>query len=112
MGRMTIRITDSTHERLKRLAKARIVSVNKLFEEFSTAALAEFDAETPFLARAARGSARRGMALLVSSWALSTWAAPQIHRGDPARVAVGEDVDDSANRQMDGSQIGNWTAAK
>ena len=37
---------------------------NKLVEEFSTAALAEFDAETRFLARAARGNAKRGLALL------------------------------------------------
>ena len=64
MGIMTIRIPDATHERLKRLAKARNVSLNKLIEEFSTAALAEFDAETRFLARAARGSVNRGLALL------------------------------------------------
>jgi hypothetical protein len=40
------------------------VSVNKLIEEFSTAALAEFDAETRFRARAARGNAKLGLALL------------------------------------------------
>jgi predicted transcriptional regulator len=64
MGTLTIRMPDATHERLKRLAKARNVSVNKLIEEFSTAALAEFDAETRFMVRAARGSTRRGLALL------------------------------------------------
>jgi predicted transcriptional regulator len=64
MGTLTIRMPDATHERLKQLAKARNVSVNKLIEEFSTAALAEFDAETRFLARAARGNPRRGLALL------------------------------------------------
>jgi predicted transcriptional regulator len=64
MGTLTIRMPDATHERLRQLAKARNVSVNKLIEEFSTAALAEFDAETRFLARAARGSVRRGLALL------------------------------------------------
>ena len=64
MRTMTIRIPDSTHDRLKQLAKARNVSVNKLVEEFSTAALAEFDAETRFLVRAARGSPKRGLALL------------------------------------------------
>jgi predicted transcriptional regulator len=64
MGTLTIRMPDATHERLKRLAKARKVSVNKLIEEFSTAALAEFDAETRFMVRAARGNARRGLALL------------------------------------------------
>jgi len=64
MGTLTIRMPDATHERLKQLAKSRNVSVNKLIEEFSTAALAEFDAETRFLARAARGSPTRGLALL------------------------------------------------
>ena len=64
MGTLTIRMPDATHERLKQLARARKVSVNKLIEEFSTAALAEFDAETRFLARAARGSPGRGLALL------------------------------------------------
>ena len=64
MGTLTIRMPDATHDRLRQLAKARKVSVNKLIEEFSTAALAEFDAETRFLARAARGSVGRGLALL------------------------------------------------
>jgi predicted transcriptional regulator len=64
MGTLTIRMPDATHDRLRQLAKARKVSVNKLIEEFSTAALAEFDAETRFLARAARGSPARGLALL------------------------------------------------
>ena len=64
MGTLTIRMPDATHERLKQLAKAKNVSVNKLIEEFSTAALAEFDAETRFLARAARGNPRRGLARL------------------------------------------------
>ena len=64
MGPMTIRVPDDTHERLRRLAEARGVSVNKLIEELSTAALAEFDAETRFRIRAARGSAREGLRLL------------------------------------------------
>lgn len=64
MGMLTIRVPDATHERLKQLAKARNVSVNKLIEEFSTAALAEFDAETRFQVRAARGRAKQGLALL------------------------------------------------
>jgi len=61
---LTIRMPDATHERLKRLAKARNVSVNKLIEEFSTAALVEFDVETRFQVRAARGNTKRGLALL------------------------------------------------
>lgn len=64
MGMLTIRVPDATHERLKQLAKARNVSVNKLIEEFSTAALAEFDAETRFQVRAARGRTKQGLALL------------------------------------------------
>ena len=64
MGTLTIRMPDATHDRLKQLARSRNVSVNKLVEEFSTAALAAFDAETRFVARAARGNAKRGLALL------------------------------------------------
>ena len=45
MATFTIRMPDDTHERLKHLATARSVSMNKLIEEFSIAALAEFDAE-------------------------------------------------------------------
>lgn len=55
MGTLTIRMPDATHVRLRQLAKSRNVSVNKLIEEFSTAALVEFDAETRFRARAAHG---------------------------------------------------------
>jgi len=64
MGTLTIRVPDDTHERLRRLAEARGVSVNKLMEELSTAALAEFDAETRFRVRADRGSAREGLRML------------------------------------------------
>jgi predicted transcriptional regulator len=64
MGTLTIRVPDDTHERLRRLAEARGVSVNKLIEELSTAALAEFDAETRFRIRAGRGDAREGLRLL------------------------------------------------
>ena len=64
MSTLTIRVPDATHERLKQLARARRVSVNKLIEEFSTAALAEFDAEVRFRARTARGDPLRGLALL------------------------------------------------
>jgi predicted transcriptional regulator len=64
MGTLTIRVPDDTHERLKRLAQARGVSINKLIEEMSTAALAEFDAETRFRIRAARGDAAAGLRVL------------------------------------------------
>lgn len=64
MGTVTLRIPDEKHERLRQLARRRKVSVNKLMEELSTLALAEFDAETRFRARAARGSPDRALELL------------------------------------------------
>ena len=64
MGTMTIRLPDDKHTRLKALAARRGMSLNKLFEEFSTIALTEFDAETRFSVRAGRGNADAGLALL------------------------------------------------
>ena len=64
MMRLTIRLPDNQHERLKTLASERDVSLNKLFEEFSTKALAEFDTENRFRMRAARGSKQRGLEIL------------------------------------------------
>jgi predicted transcriptional regulator len=54
MSVLTIRVPDAKHQRLKHLAKARGISVNKLIEELSTVALAQHDAETRFRALAAR----------------------------------------------------------
>jgi len=59
-----VRIADDKHERLKELAKARGMSLNKLMEELSTIALVEFDAETRFRAMAAQGNPERGIAIL------------------------------------------------
>ncbi|TMI99190.1 MAG: toxin-antitoxin system HicB family antitoxin [Alphaproteobacteria bacterium] len=64
MGTLTIRLTDDQHRRLKTLAARRGLSLNKLFEEFGTSALAEFDAETRFTLRAARGNPAQGLRLL------------------------------------------------
>jgi plasmid stability protein len=64
MGTLTIRLTDDQHERLKTLAAQRGVSLNKLFEEFSTKAITEFDTETRFRLRAARGDKARGLDIL------------------------------------------------
>lgn len=64
MATLTIRLPDDKHERLKELAKRRNISVNKLIEELSTIALAEFDAETRFRAMAARGSVQSGLSVL------------------------------------------------
>jgi len=64
MATLTIRLPDEKHERLRQLAERRHVSMNKLIEELSTVALAEFDAETRFRARAALGSREQGLRLL------------------------------------------------
>jgi predicted transcriptional regulator len=64
MGTLTVRMPDDMHARLKQLARTRRLSVNKLLELMSSAALAEFDAETRFRARAAKGDVARGLALL------------------------------------------------
>jgi predicted transcriptional regulator len=64
MGAFMVRLTDDKHDRLKELAKARGMSLNKLMEELSTIALAEFDAETRFKAMAVKGNPERGISLL------------------------------------------------
>lgn len=64
MATLTIRIPDDKHDRLKMLAKRKKVSINKLIEEFSTQAIAEFDAETRFRTYAAQGSVKQGLKIL------------------------------------------------
>ena len=64
MATLTLRIPDDKHARLRELAKRRRISINKVFEELSTAGLAEFDAETRFRTMAARASAAKGLKLL------------------------------------------------
>ncbi len=64
MATMTIRIPDDKHSRLKALARYRHVSVNKLVEELSTQALAEFDSEVRFRALASCGDTTRGLKAL------------------------------------------------
>lgn len=64
MATMTIRLPDAKHERLRLLAESTGVSLNKLVEEWAGMALAQFDAETRFLARASQGNPARGLALL------------------------------------------------
>lgn len=66
MGTMTIRLPDDTHERLRDLAQHRKMSLNRLMEELSTQALAEFDAETRFRTRAAKGDPDEALRLLDS----------------------------------------------
>jgi hypothetical protein len=64
MSTITLRIPDSKHERLKQYAKQQGVSLNKLFDELATVALAQFDAKTRFTMMAAKGNTKRGMELL------------------------------------------------
>lgn len=64
MGTLTVRLPDDKHERLKALAARRKISINKLMEELSTQALAEFDAEVRFRAMAASGSKKKGLDVL------------------------------------------------
>jgi predicted transcriptional regulator len=64
MATLTIRLPDDKHTRLKELAQSRGISVNKLIEELSTIALAEFDAYTRFKVMAAQGEPEEGLRLL------------------------------------------------
>lgn len=64
MGTLTIRIPDDKHARLKTLANSKGVSLNKLFEEFSTQAIAESDAYTRFQAYSAQGDPKQGLDII------------------------------------------------
>lgn len=64
MGTLTVRLPDDKHERLKALASHRKISINKLMEELSTQAVAEFDSEVRFRALASNGNPQRGLELL------------------------------------------------
>ncbi len=64
MPTLTIRLPEEKHDRLRNLAKARGISLNKLIDELATQALVEQDVATRFLTRAQRGSPKRALALL------------------------------------------------
>ena len=64
MSTLTIRLPDDKHARLRELAKHRDMSVNKFIEELATISLAEFDAENRFRTMSARGSVKKGLAVL------------------------------------------------
>ena len=65
MSALTIRLPDDKYQRLKALSRHRGTSVNRLMDEMATLLLAEFDMETRFALRAARGANQqsRGLAL-------------------------------------------------
>ena len=64
MSVLTIRVPEEKHKRLKQLAEAKQMSLNKLFDEMSTRLLTEHDVEQRLKARAVLGSREDGLALL------------------------------------------------
>ena len=64
MSTLTVRMPEAKHARLRNLAKARGVSINRLVDELATVALTQHDTEARFRALAARGSKKQGLALL------------------------------------------------
>jgi len=64
MSTLTLRITDSKYERLKSYAKSKEISLNKLFDEFATIALTQFDAKTRFDLMVTKANRDRGLELL------------------------------------------------
>jgi len=64
MSTLTLRIPDTKYERLKNYAKSKEISLNKLFDEFATIALTQFDAKTRFDTMAAKGNKTKGLELL------------------------------------------------
>ena len=74
MKKCTLRLADDKHLRLKSLAKSRGTPLNRLIDEMTTLMLAEFDAETRFRVRAARGEGNEARALALLNKA----------RGNPA----------------------------
>lgn len=69
MSALTVRLADDKHQRLKALARSRGTTLNRLIDEMATLMLAEYDAETRFRLRAARGGGQeqRGLALLAKA---------------------------------------------
>jgi predicted transcriptional regulator len=64
MTTLTIRLPEDTSARLKQLAASRGVSLNKLIEELSTAALAAYDTETRFRMLAATAEREAALGIL------------------------------------------------
>jgi predicted transcriptional regulator len=64
MTTLSIRLPDDMAERLKDIAKARGISLNKLIFELSAQALAEEEAKQRFLLTQLRGNPKRAAQLL------------------------------------------------
>ena len=69
MTALTVRLPDDKHRRLRAMAESRGTTLNRLIDEMTTVMLVEFDAETRFKLRAARGEdqAARGLTLLAKA---------------------------------------------
>lgn len=63
MTALTVRLPDEKHRRLKALAKSRGTPLNRLIDDMTTLMLAEFDAETRFQIRSARGAGHEARSL-------------------------------------------------
>jgi len=71
MTALTVRLSDEKHRRLKSLAKSRGTPLNRLIDEMTTVMLAEFDAETRFRVRAARGAQQEAQGLTLLDKAIN-----------------------------------------
>ncbi len=60
MSTLTLRISDSKYERLKKYARSKNISLNKLFDELATIALTQYDAKTRFESLANKGDKKEG----------------------------------------------------
>lgn len=63
MSALTVRLPDDKHQRLRLLARSRGTTINRLIDEMASLMLADFDAETRFLARAQAGAGKAGRGL-------------------------------------------------
>lgn len=70
MTTLTVRLPDEKHRRLKALAKSCGTPQNRLIDDMTTVMLAEFDAETRFQLRAARGTGQEALGLQLLDKAL------------------------------------------
>lgn len=64
MSALIIRLPDDKAERLEALAQSRGTSINKLFEEWATQALAAWDVERRFRLLAAEGDVEAALRVL------------------------------------------------
>ena len=61
---MTIKLGDEQHERLRRLAKSKGMTVKQFLQELSSIVIAQFDAETRFRSVARKGKPAKGLKVL------------------------------------------------